>query len=151
MTATADILAVATPQIKQDEGCRLHSYPDPLSGGDPWTIGYGATGPDIGPATIWTQEEADTDLGVRLSVLCDSLDGALPWWIGLAAPRAAVLVNMAYNLGLNGLLGFPHMLAAAQAGKWAEAHDEMLNSAWARQVPARALRLANQMQTGRAA
>lgn len=29
--------------IKQFEGCRLNAYPDPATGGDPWTIGIGHT------------------------------------------------------------------------------------------------------------
>ena len=33
--------------IKEFEGCHLKAYPDPKTGGDPWTIGFGATGPDI--------------------------------------------------------------------------------------------------------
>lgn len=44
--------------IRRDEGCEPHAYPDPLSGGDPWTIGYGCTGPGIGPGTIWTEAQA---------------------------------------------------------------------------------------------
>ncbi len=53
--------------IKRWEGCarrredgRFAAYPDPGSAdGRPWTIGWGATGPDIGPGTIWTQAECD--------------------------------------------------------------------------------------------
>lgn len=42
------------------EGCELKAYPDPGSAdGKPWTIGWGSTGPGIGPGTVWTQEEAD--------------------------------------------------------------------------------------------
>jgi lysozyme len=42
------------------EGCRLKAYPDPGSAdGKPWTIGWGSTGADIGPGTVWTQEQAD--------------------------------------------------------------------------------------------
>lgn len=42
------------------EGCRLKAYPDPGSkDGKPWTIGWGSTGPDIGPGTVWTQAQAD--------------------------------------------------------------------------------------------
>lgn len=41
------------------EGCRLEAYPDPASGGDPWTIGWGDTGPDVVPGLKITQEEAD--------------------------------------------------------------------------------------------
>ena len=48
--------------IKQFEGCRLAAYPDPGTGDDPWTIGWGATGKGIGPGTVWTQKQADARL-----------------------------------------------------------------------------------------
>ncbi|WP_375291447.1 lysozyme [Qipengyuania sp.] len=55
--------------IRSFEGCarkrrdsRYEAYPDPGTGGAPWTIGWGATGPGIGPGTIWTQEMCDTRL-----------------------------------------------------------------------------------------
>lgn len=44
---------------------RIAAYPDPGTGGEPWTIGWGSTGKDpfnggrIGPKTIWTREQAD--------------------------------------------------------------------------------------------
>lgn len=43
---------------------KVRAYPDPATGGEPWTIGYGSTGRDpfnggrIGPATVWTHEQA---------------------------------------------------------------------------------------------
>lgn len=53
--------------IKRWESCgraradgRFEAYPDPGSAdGKPWTIGWGSTGPDVGPATVWTQAECD--------------------------------------------------------------------------------------------
>ena len=61
--------------IKRFEGCaRLRTdgmvaaYPDPGTGGEPWTIGWGATGRDhvhggqIGPQTVWTQTQCDDRL-----------------------------------------------------------------------------------------
>jgi GH24 family phage-related lysozyme (muramidase) len=56
-----------TELIKRWESCgrprgdgRFEAYPDPGStDGRPWTIGWGSTGPDIGPATVWTQAECD--------------------------------------------------------------------------------------------
>lgn len=48
--------------VKDFEGCKLVAYPDPKTGGDPWTVGYGATGSGIGPGTVWTQEHADARL-----------------------------------------------------------------------------------------
>jgi GH24 family phage-related lysozyme (muramidase) len=40
----------------------VEAYPDPGTGGAPWTIGWGATGPGIGPGTVWTQEQCDARL-----------------------------------------------------------------------------------------
>ncbi len=148
MTARADILAVAIPQIKRDEGLSLVAYPDPISGGVPWTIGYGQTGPDITEGTVWTEQQAEDALTQTLGSLCDRLDRALPWWTTLNAPRAAVLLNLAYNIGVNGLLAFKHMLAFAEVGNYSTAADEMLDSRWAKQVPNRAARLAGQMESG---
>ncbi len=59
--------------IKRFEGCakkrrdgRMEAYPDPATGGDPWTIGWGATGHGIGPGTIWTREACDARLEADL-------------------------------------------------------------------------------------
>ena len=55
--------------IKTFEGCArirsdglVEAYPDPGTGGAPWTIGWGATGPDIGHDTVWTRAQCDTRL-----------------------------------------------------------------------------------------
>lgn len=45
--------------LKTKEHLALKAYPDPKTGGDPWTIGYGATGPGIGPGTVWTPQQAE--------------------------------------------------------------------------------------------
>jgi lysozyme len=39
------------------EGVCLKAYADPLSGGDPWTIGIGATGPGIRKGVVWTLDQ----------------------------------------------------------------------------------------------
>jgi lysozyme len=41
------------------EGVRLSAYPDPATGGDPWTIGYGHTGSDVYTGLTITQEQAE--------------------------------------------------------------------------------------------
>lgn len=145
MATDAEILEIVAPQIMRDEGCRLTAYQDTVG---VWTVGYGCTGPDIVAGVTWTQAHADDELAKRVDALLLQLDLDLSWWRTLDAPRGAVLPNMAFNLGMHGLLGFPHMLAAAQAGNWVQAADEMRNSRWAEQVPNRAARLAMQMQTG---
>ena len=136
------------PDLKRDEGCRLHAYPDPLSGGEPWTIGYGCTGPGIGPDTEWTQQQADEALATRVTLLNSQLMQYLPWYATLDLLRQDVLVNMAYNMGVHGLLAFHNTLTFIENGQYDAAANGMLNSLWARQVPRRANRLALQMKTG---
>ncbi|HQV03389.1 MULTISPECIES: lysozyme [unclassified Novosphingobium] len=59
--------------IKRFEGCAkkrsdgaFEAYPDPGTGGDPWTIGWGATGKGITRGTVWTQAECDARLETDL-------------------------------------------------------------------------------------
>lgn len=136
------------PDLKSDEGCKLHAYPDPLSGAEPWTIGYGATGPTITKNTVWTQAMADNDLSMRVGKLTTQLQSALPWFTRLSDLRQDVLVNMAYNLGLVGLLAFHKTLTFASLGHYDNAAEAMLDSKWAHQLPNRSARLAEQMRTG---
>lgn len=84
--------------IKKWEGCHLKAYPDPGTGGTPWTIGWGSTGPDIGPNTVWTQQQADARLaadvgkflrGVQHSLHRDATDKQL-----------GAMTSLAYNVGL---------------------------------------------------
>jgi lysozyme len=41
--------------IKRFEGCVLEAYPDPGTGNDPWTVGWGSTGPGIRKGVVWTE------------------------------------------------------------------------------------------------
>ena len=137
--------------IRADEGFRANAYPDPLSGGDPWTIGYGSTGPGIVKGVTWTLAQAAADQTKRRQAIEVALDQAISWWRNLCDERQDVLVNMSYNMGVQGMLAFHHMLAAAQAGDFRTAAAEMLASAWANQVKSRAVRLATQMMNGQRA
>jgi len=140
--------------LRRDEGLRLQAYPDPLSGGDPWTIGYGHTGPEVRHGLSWTPAQAETALIADLAAACELLDRRAPWWRALDDARQDVLANLVFNMGwlnpagTHGLGTFQHALAAIRAGRWQEAHDALLDSAWAHQVGARARRLADQLLGG---
>ena len=62
--------------------------------------------------------------------------------------RQAILISMGYQLGLSGLLGFKNMLAAIENYDWQEAHDQGLDSLWAKQTPERANRHMDTMLSG---
>ena len=140
--------------LRRDEGLRLRAYADPLTGAEPWTIGYGHTGPEVHEGLAWTPAQAETALIADIARACEQLDAHIPWWRRLDDARQDVLANLCFNVGWldpagsHGLGTFHHALAAIQAGRWRAAHDQLLDSAWAREVGARARRLATQMLTG---
>lgn len=85
------------PLIKEWEGCRLRAYPDPATGAAPWTVGYGATGPDIKRGTTWSQEQSDADLAQRLDRINAIVTQAIR--VRLTPRQRAALVSLTYNIG----------------------------------------------------
>lgn len=144
---------MTTPQLfddlRRDEGLRLEAYPDPLTGEAPWTIGYGHTGSDVRPGITWAADEAEMSLVADVDQVMKRLDRVFPWWRSLDDVRQDVLVEMAFNLGVAGLLNFHVMLADCQSGRFDMAAAAMLMSEWAGQVGDRAMRLSILMKTGK--
>lgn len=131
-------------QLKRDEGCRLKAYKCTAG---VWTIGYGHTG-DVKEGDTITQHQADQLLLFDIDKHKKELDKALPWAHTLDNARYGVLLNMAFNLGIRGLLGFKNTLRMIKEGKYQEAAKNMLLSKWASQVGNRARRLSIQMASG---
>jgi len=94
-------LEIATEEIKRHEGCKLDAYPDPGTGGAPWTIGYGATGTEIVEGTTWTQEKADNDLAARLNTLGERIDSVVH--VEINDNQKAALCSFVYNVGMGNL------------------------------------------------
>jgi lysozyme len=118
----------------------------PIADRDPvgfWTVGYGwnlearPVSPELAEIILLVQLEEDKK---KLFV-------ALPWVTGLSEVRQFVLLEMCFNLGLGGLLGFKNTLSLVKEGKYREAASAMLQSRWAGQVKGRAIRLARSMET----
>ena len=103
-------LAAALKIIKEFEGCHLTAYPDPLSGGDPWTIGYGTTRyPDsrkVKQGDKINAIEADMLLRQEVDRIAAKLRDTVPHWIEMADHQKCALISFAYNLG-NGFYGAP--------------------------------------------
>lgn len=131
-------------QLKRDEGEELSAYQDHLGY---WTIGIGILidkrkGGGLRP------EESEFVFRNRLKLLDAELTARVPCAYKLDPVRRGVLINMAYQMGITGLMGFKTTLALVASGKYQEAAQSMLQSKWASQTPARAQRLSNQMATG---
>lgn len=122
-------------QIKEDEGFRGESYLDSL---DIPTIGFGTRLP-------LTEAEAELILQFRLNQKISHLIEVKPIILTLTQDRQEVLFNMVYQMGVNGVLKFKKMWKAIEAGDYATASAEMLDSRWHKQTPNRAEKLAKKM------
>lgn len=129
-------------QLRLHEGERLKPY---RCTAGKLTIGIGRNLEDRGI----TAEESAYLLGNDIDGFYAALLKALPWVANLDEVRQRVLLDMAFNLGIVGLLGFKNTLATIQAGNYAKAGPMMLQSKWAGQVGKRAERLSTMMVTGK--
>lgn len=135
-----------TTMLVKHEGFRAFPYRDKRGF---WTVGIGhlisrnvtisySQACDLCKPVPWSMARAREDVAAILHGIQGKLDHAIGWWRTLPEPRQWVLLDMAYNLGVAGLLEFRRMLAAAQIGDAETAITEMLDSDYARQVgPAR--------------
>jgi len=129
-------------QLRLHEGERLKPY---RCTAGKLTIGVGRNLEDRGI----TAAESAMLLANDIADMERELQRALPWVTRLDDVRQRVLLDMAFNLGIVGLLNFKRTLAAVQAGQYQQAATMMLDSRWAGQVGQRAERLSRMMATGK--
>jgi lysozyme len=140
--------------LKANEGSRLTAYDD--------ATGCGFIGRKlIGNPTIAVGSRMDTSerfkgltvaqMAVQVisqttleTILTEDIETALawlrahlPWVLTLDDARCRVFVDMVFNMQ-SCILGFKHMLAAAEAGDWQEAAAQLMDSDYGRKTPARA-------------
>ncbi len=137
----SDYILDAGEIIKVDEGFSGIPYKCPAGY---LTIGYGRN-LDANPLT---PSEAEILMYNDIEKIDSELKKRLPYFAQLTPARKVVLISMAFQLGLNGLLGFRKTLAYLAIGSFEHASKEMLNSRWANQTPKRARRLAEMMRRG---
>lgn len=133
--------------LAREEGFR--SKPYICSEGYPtigigWRIGFHDQPLSDFECMVISEEAAKAQCKAEIRELEMNLHAVIDCWQGLNEPRQAVLVSMAYQMGLSGLLKFKNMLAAIQTQCWNDAAHEGLDSRWAKQTPERAGR---QMKT----
>jgi GH24 family phage-related lysozyme (muramidase) len=108
------------------EGLRLDAYPDPGTGGAPWTIGWGATtdlaGRSIKPGTKWTRAQADERFAAHLATFEGEVNRLLA---GAPVTQGQFdgLVSFCYNCGPANLAKST-LLKLHNAGDYAGAADQ---------------------------
>lgn len=147
-----------TAQLRRDEGVINTVYKDHL-GYDTLGVGHlvdprkGGFMPSYAASELKANGKvSDATIDRMLAEDIKSKDEELrrraPWVNGLDSARYGCLLNMAFQMGVDGLLGFKNTLNMVKNGDYEGASKGMLNSLWARQTPARARRVAAQMKTG---
>jgi len=140
--------------LRREEGRRFDPY---LDSEGFWTVGYGhlidrrkggSLPAWIPPSFPLSDHEIEELLLEDIRKFEDGLRAALVWWPTLDAVRQVVLVAMAFQMGVAGVLGFHEMLAAVAEQRWQNAGFEMLESKWTRQTRGRSHRMSRAMISG---
>jgi lysozyme len=127
--------------LMRHEGLRLHPYRDTTGH---LTIGYGRNLDAEGISVREAEGLLTNDIAAVTGRLAE-----LEVWKSLDEVRQCVLVDMAFNLGYQGLMGFHGMFEALNRGDYQLAAHHIHESKAARQAPARYHDLYNMMANGR--
>lgn len=111
-------LVLAAGIVAKWEGVRYEAYPDPATGGAPWTVCYGHTGPDVVRGRKYTAAECERllqqDLGEAQSIVRRCI--AVP----MLPHQEAALISAVFNIGPKVVCGST-LQRKAKAGDWAGA------------------------------
>lgn len=124
--------------IKQFEGLELRAYPDPATGGAPWTIGYGTTiypsGEPVQPNDTCTLQQAELWLELHVKRLVEPLQRLAP---NATENEFNALLSFIYNVGLGNFkastmlklirANTPASDVALQFKRWNKAGGRVLN------------------------
>ena len=122
----------AAKLIKEFEGCHLSAYPDPLSGGEPWTIGYGTTrysdGRKVQRGDKISVIDANQLLDLEIERIASKLRTTVPFWNAMPGDKQCALISFAYNLGSGfyGAAGFETISKRLEAKEWAKVPEALL-------------------------
>ena len=141
---TADLASdESSRRVVYDDATGLPLKPGMLLKGHP-TIGVGRA-LDVNGLS---QDEIAYLLKNDMTRISELLFEQLPWLIKFDSVRQSAVIEMAFNVGVHGLLGFHDTLSLIAAGNYDAAAEAMLASKWALQVGARARRLAEMIRSG---
>jgi GH24 family phage-related lysozyme (muramidase) len=125
-------IELALPLIEHFEGLELKAYPDPLSGGDPWTIGIGSTrhldGTPVRPGEVITEEQA-REMLLCYAKECEAVQSRrIPTWDLMNANQQAAILSFSFNFGKAWFNshGFATLTRNLQQSDWAAVPETLL-------------------------
>lgn len=140
---------VLLKELRRDEGVRYSPYLDTV--GIPTVgVGHNLSAWPLPNGWVYPLSDAQVDqlLATDLEYVFRGLDSRICWWRNLSYARQRVVVNMAFNLGIDGFMSFRNTIQAIKESRWSDAAKGMMASKWASQVKGRADRLAKMMREG---
>jgi len=175
LNSDTKLLLQVKKDLDRHEGYREWAYPDPLSklgrkykkynwgfvpaatimamipgakeeDGMPWTVGYGDTH-GVTSQSRMPKIKAERRLEEHILAVHQALRNTLSWYKDTSFVTKTVTINMAYNMGLKGLLGFKNTLNYMKAKMWNQAARNMEKSLWYKQVGVRAPELVKRIET----
>ena len=135
----SDAIQLALTRLATEEGFRSLPYKDQTGH---LSIGYGCN-----LSAGWGKGLAAIVLQYQLGQVAAAIEKYW-WWQPDQLVRSSVILDLAFNMGIGGLLHFVNMLAAYGKKDWKTAATELLNSKAAREVPERYQALAKLMEEG---
>lgn len=126
--------------LVRDEGIRDRPYVD-TTGHSTIGVGHNLSASGLCDEAIFAQLRFD------IAKVEHTLDSALPWWIERPEEVQRVLLNLGFNLGVAGLLGFRTFVALVESEDYAGAAEDLLKTRYAKQVGSRAIRLAKLLRS----
>lgn len=175
-TGTTRLMTQVKADLIRHEAFREFAYPDPLSpigkkyrgkdwpwgfvparellarikeppqDGNPWTVGIGNTH-GTSPDSRIDRIRAERHTEEKILNIHNDLSQLIAWYSQAPFVVKTVLINMAFNMGVSGLLKFRNTLRYMGQGMWDKAAANMEQSLWYRQVPSRARELVERIRT----
>lgn len=172
-TGQTKLIKQVTADLERHEGFREFAYPDPLSklykevktkewgfkpireivpsgtnleNGRPFTVGYGFTN-GVTADSRMSRTTADRKLEQEILEVDSALSNVLTWYKDASFVTKTILINMSFNMGVKGLLGFRNTLQFISQKNYEQAARNMTQSLWYRQVKGRAIELVERMRT----
>lgn len=123
-------------------------YQDAQKLGAPWTVGFGFTN-GVTPMHHMERNVAERQLEVKILDMDSALEQKylVSWYNCATDVTKGVLINMAFNMGIAGLMSFKNSLRMIREQRWPEAAANLKKSLWYRQVGSRAKELINRIAT----
>jgi lysozyme len=136
--------------LVKHEGLKLSPYRD-ANGFLTVGVGHNLAANPIVPEPTYplTVDRCYDILRQDINIVEDQLSHHFSWYVRVDSVRASALVDLCFNVGIEGLLGFNAFLGYCQLANWNAAAGDLLTTLYAKQVPTRAQDLAGMLNTGK--